>query len=243
MLLNLYRDCQSNVGDKASTPVDYFDLGPVERKDFWGITSKDLEGRQILLGGGGLAIFREALEVLAPHAANCIVWGIGCNQAINKPTKPTLPSLLSNCPLVGVRDWGTPYDWVPCASCMSPLFDQPRQVQHDVGFYGHYDIALKDAGQPYLANNCTFAEAVAFLGSCETIVTNSYHGAYWATLLGCKVLVWPVNTKLFCFRHQPRVIQNMRWQQNIQHAVAYPNSLAECRQANCSFYAKVLALV
>lgn len=34
-----------------------------------------------------------------------------------------------------------------------------------------------------------FNETVAFLGSSEVVLTTSYHGLYWATLLGRKVVV------------------------------------------------------
>lgn len=238
--LNLWRDCQHNIGDKVASPIDYF---PIEarRKDVWGITAADLQGRQIILGGGGLACFRESMAVLEPFAANVIVWGIGGNQHIVSPTPLQLPSFLDRCKLVGIRDFGQGFEWVPCASCMSPLFDHPATIQHEVGFYGHWEIPLPQAGQPYLQNNCTFAEAISFLGSCAVVVTNSYHGVYWATLLGRKVLVWPTNTKFFHFKHQPRIIRNGQWSQNLKDAVAYPEALAECRAANQAFYVKVAA--
>ena len=38
--------------------------------------------------------------------------------------------------------------------------------------------------------NTPFEDVVAFLGSGAVIVTNSYHGAYWATLLGRPTVLW-----------------------------------------------------
>jgi hypothetical protein len=237
-VLNLYRKCETNVGDKVSSPLDYF---PIEgqKADVWGITKDQLINKNIILGGGGLSIFAESIETLEPFAENIIVWGMGANQAIIKPTPIYLPSFLSRCPLVGVRDWGTSFDWVPCSSCMSPAFDKSYKITNEVGFYEHYDIKMKDAGLPNFKNNGDFEETISFLGSCETIVTNSYHGAYWGVLLNRKVLVWPVNTKLLNFKHQPRVILNNNFQQNLKHGVAYPGALDECREANQRFYEKV----
>ncbi|MBX9720929.1 MAG: polysaccharide pyruvyl transferase family protein [Candidatus Obscuribacterales bacterium] len=154
-----------------------------------------------------------------------------------------LPKFLQRCPLVGVRDWGTAYDWVPCPSCLSPAFDDQPQERHKVGFYEHWEIPLQNPGEPLQKNNCEFNEAIAFLSSCETVVTNTYHGAYWATLLGKKVLVEPINSKLLNMKHQPRVILNRDWKANQKYAVAYPEALADCRAANISFSRRVSGLL
>lgn len=42
----------------------------------------------------------------------------------------------------------------------------------------------------FLTNSAMNLEtAVSFLGSSEVVLTTSYHGLYWATLLGRKVIV------------------------------------------------------
>ena len=43
--------------------------------------------------------------------------------------------------------------------------------------------------------------ALAFLASGETVITSTYHGAYWGLMLGRKVIVVPWATKFLGFRH------------------------------------------
>ncbi len=244
MLLNLYRQCKHNIGDKYAAVTDYFDLGPNTKDDIWEITPEELNYENILLGGGGLPVFDEAMKVLEPFAKKIIAWGIGCNQFRTGYEKPNFPKWFSDCKLVGVRDWGTSYEWVPCATCMSPLFDKTYEIKHEVGAYEHWEHKLKHEHEPKLKNDCeSLAEVIEFLGSCETVVTNSYHGAYWATLLGRKAMVQPLNSKLYNMKHQPVIYCFGHWRNCIDKARAFPEALQECRAANLSFYDKVKELI
>lgn len=240
MLLNLYRKCKHNIGDKVASVLNYFDLGSNVQEDVWQITPDRLNYDNILLGGGGLPVFDEAMKVLEPFAEKIICWGIGCNEFSTGYSKPVFQSWISRCKLVGVRDWGTPYEWVPCATCMSPLFDKTYEIKYAVGAYEHWEHKLKHEHEPKLKNSCeSFEEVIEFLGSCETVVTNSYHGAYWATLLGRKAMVQPLNSKLYNFKHQPVIYSMGHWKGCIDKAKAFPEALAECRTANLKFYEKV----
>ncbi|MGF1635377.1 MAG: hypothetical protein ACFCVE_16135 [Phycisphaerae bacterium] len=120
-----------------------------------------------------------------------VVFGAGCNDHDKRDA--WYPAWLSRCDLVGVRDWGQPFDWVPCVSCLSPAFDDPGEPEHDVVVYRHKDPKSdripRDLGWPSLTNRAGFNEVIRFLKSGRTVVTSSYHGVSWATLLGRKVVV------------------------------------------------------
>jgi len=74
------------------------------------------------------------------------------------------------------------------------------------------------------------------------VVTNSYHGAYWATLLGRRVVAIPNMSKMYRFKHAPVIGRAQDWRKLAALAVAYPEALAECRAANLAFFADVAAL-
>jgi exopolysaccharide biosynthesis predicted pyruvyltransferase EpsI len=87
-------------------------------------------------------------------------------------------------------------------------------------------------------------DVIAFLGSAETVVTNSYHGAYWATLLGRRVVVVdPFSTKFFFLKHRPVIAALQDYTKAISRTRIYPESLSECREANLNFSVKVKNLL
>jgi hypothetical protein len=86
------------------------------------------------------------------------------------------------------------------------------------------------------------ARIFAWLGSSETVVTNSYHGAYWATLFGRKVIVVNAYSGKFTHFHpsmQPPVVEAKDWR--TAKPVSPEGALALCRIASLKFYEKVLA--
>jgi exopolysaccharide biosynthesis predicted pyruvyltransferase EpsI len=94
-------------------------------------------------------------------------------------------------------------------------------------------------------NNCTdLAQVIAFLGSAETVLTSTYHGAYWSTLLGKKVVVVdPFANRFFGMKHMPAIGAAENLQTLRGNARAYPEALEECRAANRSFGEKVAAII
>lgn len=212
-----------NVGDAVCSPASYFDFDiPTEIVRF----GEPIPPCDAVIFGGG-AIGNRVGKIVTP-ARYKIAWGVGetrhgrteCNRA---------PEGFD---LYGSRDWEQEgAEWIPCASCMSPLFDKTYEVQLEAALYYNFRrLKPAVAGLPELHNEVSFEEAVAFLGSAETVVTNSYHGAFWATLLGRKVrIIEAYSSKLYQFRHKP--------------GPRYPEALEECRAANRGFYAKVMDLL
>lgn len=208
-------------------------LANVERVDIMGKDFEDIEGRlrnaTVIYGGGGLlfdgeftpGILGKNMRIL--HQSNpraLILWGAGHNSQ-NKgeylhEKHIRIPEFLKLYDLVGLRDYYNSDvehvdlvdSWVPCASCLHPEFDEQHAIEHDVVIYDHKDHRVpdeyKDAGVPALTNSgITAAEAIRFLATGETIVTTSYHGAYWGALLGRKVILSePFSTKFEGFKYK-----------------------------------------
>jgi len=198
-IINLYQFETANVGDLSCSPIQYFDYCPVE---FFDIKRTMVEAPPpadvYIVGGGG-----SPRTMRYPLPGVQIAWGLGMTHRREQ---------LKDFALIGTRDREVPgTDWVPCVSCMSPLFDE--------------EYPITGAAVPYycgIHNIGTLDEALRQIGSGETVVTDSYHGAYWAMLLGRKIILRPGK--------------------RTDHAKFYQiedATLDECREANVRFDAKV----
>jgi hypothetical protein len=231
--LNKYPDVAKAVslGQFESGYSHYVHYGNKEHRGFRFFS----EDSVLIVGGGGMLHHTE-LELLVKNSdGKLISWGIGHNTAgANKVVWPKYMNLFD---LHGVRDYGSPWSWVPCASCMSPLFNDLYETKFDVVAYEHGDFPL-NVNFPKMSNfHNSFSEVIKFLGSGEIVVTNTYHGAYWATLLNKKVFVLnPFNTKFLGFKHMPVVSNDLN---DMKNTKSYPTALAECREANFKYYEKV----
>ena len=83
------------------------------------------------------------------------------------------------------------------------------------------------------------AGAIRFLASAEIVLTNAYHGMYWATLLGKKAIVFPYSSKFHGFKYPVAMSAPGAWRSARGAAPAFPEALDECRQANLRFADKV----
>ena len=82
-----------------------------------------------------------------------------------------------------------------------------------------------------------------FLASGSVILTSSYHGVYWGTLLNRRVIAFPFSSKFSYFKHGVPLVTADDWKQQLKVARNYSNALIECRQANESFARDVVALL
>lgn len=220
-------------------PEHYFSLPTHKKID---ILDSDYYkfSKNCLIGGGGILHFTNRVEKIATACKSAnkqvILWGVGHNLHDLK-IEIKFPSFLKEL-VVGLRDWGTPYHWVPCASCMSPAFDKEYPITRDYVFYSHYGIRLPHLDDDSAYNNMpTIEQVVEYLGSAKYVITNSYHGAYWATLLRKQVIVYPYSTKFLKFKHKPVLIMdNSHWSKHLNKTKVYENSLTECREVNNQFY-------
>lgn len=238
----------SNVGDDNCSPIQFFDFKPFEsekigfssyRDDYRsGATVKDPD--DVFIIGGGLFDLKHFKYF--SHAGKIVFWGGGIRDIrkhktfFTKKRKP-LPNPGKS--LYGVRDFGHADIWVPCVSCMSPLFDKPAPVENEYVVFEHHRSAIDLPFPKKVNTGIGFDEAVAFLASAENVITNSYHGAYWSLLLGKKVfLVNEINDKTRTFKWPPAYGSGDEWR-NPRNAMSYPEALGEAREANIRFKDRV----
>lgn len=230
-----------------------------------------LEGKIVIYGGGGLISFEKhdvhnnvlkALNMFAQNGGKVAIWGAGHNRISNfkewvEDNAPNFyPDFFENFALVGTRDLDTAYEWVPCVSCMHKAFDNDVPATHEyvVFLHGAESDALREYFQdiPSLDNiqkenkdnaDENFIETIKFLSSGETVITNSYHGLYWATLLGKKVIAIPNSSKFLSFKYPYRLCTDFKnWRKDTQDIPSYSSALEECRAINENFFEQVIAL-
>ena len=116
-------------------------------------------------------------------------------------------------------------------------------LKKKIGVFNHYRMELKISGietENYMSNYGTdLNEKLNFLSNYEYIITNSYHGVYWAQLLNKKVLCYPVKSSLFNFPYKPNFIKGIIDDQLLDECKNYPNFLDQCIEANLKFRQKV----
>jgi hypothetical protein len=247
--LSIYRIDPENLGDLKSAPAAYFDfLAGMYPLDLYEYCSSgvELDRKLVVLGGGGVFVLEKELQSLAASPSTTLIcWGAGHNT--HGDHRIGRVGLLDRFALVGIRDHGQGYEWVPCASCMDPAFDRSDPVEHDVVIYDHrhYRVGEEDPSIPRMSNSCAdFDAVIRFLGSAATVLTSTYHGAYWATLLGRQVIVVdPFSSKFFGLKHPPVMTSSNEWRDALGRVRSYPEALDECRSANRSFAEKAFEVI
>ncbi|WP_148294416.1 polysaccharide pyruvyl transferase family protein [Azospirillum sp. B506] len=255
-LIHVFRADPTNVGDWYCPPGRYFPFGSRNACDILSVQSHDLP-RRVILGGGCLMMpffeshVRRVFEPTASgHRRIVIGWGVGQGMSADiengfvAPYEGPPSPFIDDFDLLGIRDFGTQHCWVPCVSCMHPAFDVAYETVHDIGVFEHKRIPINIDYFPKSSNDGNDIEsAVRFLASCRIIITNSYHGAYWATLLGKEVLAFPFNSKFYGLKHPPAFCEPQKWESNLDRVRAFPTALSECRAANINFYKQVSYLL
>jgi len=239
-----------NIGDHCSSPTLYFPQfkESVLFDPMFSPLPKVWRQKTLLVGGGGLIAhpgFQVNMGVLVAYRPrHLIAWGIGHNG--HGETEIRYPRYLDKFDLVGIRDYGMKYEWVPCVSCLHPVFDRQYEITEE---YVVYENKLCSGvhidGFKRLTNEeMSLEKVVAFLGSANTVLTSSYHGVYWATLLGRNVIIInPFSTKFFALKHPHPIADESNWRAKQKEARSYPEALEECRKANLAFSEKVFELI
>jgi hypothetical protein len=246
----------TNVAEAFTQPVDYFSFDDeVEKRPLASLTQSDLKDNVTMLIIGGSGVFGattwrtlQRIVDIAPQTLPIIIWGMGINDhgRLDRNYPDILPQLERHANvLIGLRD-AFYNNYVPCVSCMLRELDSCVDTRHEIGFYVHkiLDISLH---YPTMSNEIVgdaqshLCRVLHFMASCEIVVTNTYHGAYWATLLNRKVIVaMPFSNKFLGFKHEPVIIRDIRFLGQVTHlAKSYPQALAECRRINHEFYSRV----
>lgn len=262
---NIYRIDTSNLGDLFSSPSLYCDYLKndsirLDIKSVMGggvsessINPFDLGAGTLIIGGGGLLsnnYFAKEIDFLANYSATNlkIIWGAGQNayevHAFKDIYKSELQDL-SGFDLVGLRDYPTKYQWVPCASCLHPIFkEQDISPVNDVVSYLHHDSVmnvdlLNDLPNVMFNDNSDFRAVINHIKSGSTLITNSYHGAYWAQLLRRKVIAFPTSSKMYHFRFPVPICSPEEWRRNLILGYVADEALDSSIEANLNFSRKV----
>lgn len=254
MIACVYRTSMTNVGDKACCPADYFHLGNVVRVDVARLEDRRnhtilQDADSIVLGGGGVFYFEHSVaRLMDAHGHKTVVWGAGANR--HGSQVQSYPNNLHKCALVGLRD--DCEDWVPCVSCFNALFDRYVNQHVEVNelvVYEHkrFPILSECGGWPRLRNNASLNEALQFIASGRVVITNSYHGAYWAMLLGKRTIVYqPFSSKFHGMKWQPPIaytLEELREVIGITHREDAGARLGAARERTSTFYGRVLQVL
>ncbi len=185
----IYNFSQSwNLGDRVCSPHLYFDWlkdCPVKDPSEW------TPGPSIFGGGGILHPgFDHILAAAIRSGEKTATWGIGLNyHGVKAQLYPKF--LDESSILVGMRERLNPWNFVPCPSCMADEFNiaKMRYPDFDEVIYQHRDWKI-EGEVPRLNNSCqSLWVALNHIASGKTVITNSFHGAYWAKLLGRNVKI------------------------------------------------------
>ena len=228
----------------CAAPLTYFSSPkPVYELDIENLSptfSRLAPQAPVIVGGGGLYFFNQELNRLtAQHHGPVIAWGIGHNTTFG--TQPAFVNE-SRFSLIGIRDWDAGLEWVPCVSCMAPQIDvhRAKEPKHDVVVFEHKDHPLGQNDLPVLSNRCTdFDRVLEFLSSGQTVITNSYHGAYWSQMLGRRVVVVAFSTRFLRFRFPLTIAKKEDALASVAQSRAHPEALEICRERNREFADKV----
>ncbi|GLS81565.1 hypothetical protein [Paracoccus marinus] len=251
----IFRDDPTNVGDHVCPPYKYFDFRDAPVYDVMDPSADLSTEKVVVVGGGGLGrrYFRKQLDRIAasPRPYKLVAWGVGADTVIDKSGAALDPAgdydlfspFFDAFDIVGIRSWSEDqrFTWVPCASSMSGLLDiyRDKPPTRTIGYYQHKHTRMGvGTGDTVMTNNGTDLESkLRFLADHEYIVSNTYHGVFWATLLNRKVLCLPFKSGLFSYKHKPAYITTERpGDDDLHRAVSYDSSLEECRAANVAFY-------
>ncbi len=191
-------------------------------------------------------LIEEYLRQMPPSTAPRFIWGAGHNGPPETEfIKIRWPKAFGKFRLIGLRDFdaSSKFHWVPCASCMHPAFDKTYEIKNDIIWFEHKKQLIKDFGTDpiprFINSGDNMEQTIELLGSANTILTNSYHGAYWGTLLKKKVIVvggaW--SSKFKFMKYQPVLLgKKEHWKDVIETTPIYENALEDCRRANKEYW-------
>lgn len=233
-----------NVGDLQSSPYRHFAFGDdIAVHDVRALPREP--GDAVVYGGGaiGAMLTKAPVRAYLSRAKRAVAWGVG--RSVRGATGPqSVPVNQFN--LYGTREWPA-FDGqctVPCVSCMSPLLDQQAEPSHEAVLFYNKRKRKPGVDMPSLSNEEPLHRVVDHLLSGRTVVTNSYHGAYWAVLLGRPVIiVGAYSSKFSCYPWPVPMRADTHWRAALPQTATFPRALATARHINIQFYKRVLEVL
>ena len=189
-IINLYRADIKNPGDFFSPPTRYINFNNYNTMyfDFLKLPEKkQYECDMIIIGGGGLFgdekwlnLFNIWLERI--KYKYCIAWGVGIDKHIENNI------IFKKFDLIGCRSKNTIYRYVPCASCLHPIFDKYKKVTgNNESRISHIKRIIPNS---ISTNYNSLENNIKIIANSNKIITTSYHIWYWAKLLNKKVEIY-----------------------------------------------------
>ena len=149
VLVFIYDKNSNNLGDLNSCPLNYFSFFSKKEKPLILTASSKImrenerwqyyntENVHFIFGGGGLITgkVKKMFSLLSayraePEQKRTILWGIGYNENGHVIDYKTLDGFFKGFDLIGIRDFNSPYMYVPCSSCLNKVFDQKFYPQN-----------------------------------------------------------------------------------------------------------------
>lgn len=209
---------RDNAGDWNCSPLEYyywfFKNYNVIRHDIGSVDYNEIDRDDVvILGGGGLfnvlEPFNQAINRVLSLCDHVIAWSCGFNTHNEK-----MPSDIDPTPidfdkfmLTTIRDYDHPsgIDYLPCPSVKALIIDKDRKPLRKYGILYHRNLSeINQLPFDSISNNESITRINDFILDSEAIVTNSYHGAYWASLLERKVIVVnKFSSKFDWFKYAP----------------------------------------
>lgn len=260
------RHVPANLGDWICSPYYYFSeyfsqYTCIVHSD-WAVLWHEIERSDIVIfGGGGLLDnsdeLNRVLNRLIEVCDNVVIWGAGThkyneNNIFGKKTA-TEAIIYENAAMVGVRDYGHPsgLPYLPCVSCMNPAFSTKQDQVSIIRDIGTIKSALESnfavQGLPSFVTNAEpIGTVVEYILASRTILVSSYHGAYWAMLMGRKAIL-PASRlgvdKYRYFRHPVGFYDESSFDKEKITAIAndlpeIPDFLSESRNLTLDFFGR-----
>lgn len=242
--VNFFHCRADNVGDRMSGPAQYlwprsFHSLPVERPPAVGVDAA-------IIGGGQL--FSQLPAMIATlqnsnSAVPIVGWGIGLPPSGTRDSH--VRDVTDSFSVFGTRNYDRRdhLPFVPCASCLSHVFDEIPEPTHEMVVYLHRKKPQPNripADLPVMTNAVESArDAIDFISSGEIVVTTSYHGVYWAQLLGRRVICIPYNNKFSTFECTPSMATTDDWLSTAKTSRRHRPLLSEYRSLNRAFGLRV----
>ena len=239
---------EGNVGDYVCGPYWYFSnffsdctcyFHKLQKIDFDQMSNGDW----VIVGGGGLINHEESWNELIYRCqhitGHVILWGVGENTHFGEKCQPFDYGKVL---LSGIRDKKETYyksEFVPCASCMLPQLKYVYKIRREIGVIEHDSYPITEFGYEKINNSRDINTVLQFIGESETIISNSYHAIYWATLMKKKVIIYDQWSSKFDHLPYKQPIYTGNLSQDLENALVYENSLQECRNINLQFAGKI----
>lgn len=231
-----------NVGDLFSDVKRYFEVPKgmeteaFDSDDLW----EESDAEVFVFGGGGM-LHGEWTGRMNDFAfgggkeRKLVAWGIGING--HGETKRVWPKFLDEFDLVGLRDWDSPWRFVPCVSCLNKVFDRRlKEPKNETVVFNHREFPTGLDLLPSMENHeVSLGKVIKFLGSAREVVTSSYHGAYWSLLLGKRVKV----ERFWSNKFQGLV----REPERLPEGFSEEGYLEKCRRLNLGFMEEMKGLL